>query len=292
MCASGRAASCRDRQPASMIRVIINADDFGLSPGVNRGIVTAFREGVLSSATLMANMPGFADAVRLARENPDLPVGVHLSLLWGPPVAGADRVPSLVEKSGDFPSSLASFALRYAAGRVADADVRTELRAQLARVVDAGITPTHVDTHKHVHCFPRVLDAVIDAAKVFGIARVRLPVEEGRPASAASWAKVQFARAMLHDARAKLAAAGLRTTDRFAGLGEARLDAGALDRILARLRPGTTEIMCHPGAAEDAASPYARAGLDRAAELEALTDPRMKSRLAAAGARLISFAEI
>ncbi len=101
-------------QVAAMMRAIVNADDFGLSPGINRGIVRAFRDGVLSSTTMMANMPAFEDAVALAKAHPGLGVGVHLTLVWGAPVAGAERVPSLVDRNGRFPAGLGG--LLYASG--------------------------------------------------------------------------------------------------------------------------------------------------------------------------------
>jgi len=161
-----------------MRRVIINADDFGLSPGVNRGILEAFRHGILSSTTMLVNLAHFDDAVGLAADNPDLPVGVHLSLLWGPPVSDPATVPTLIERDGCFPRSLLVLARRYALGRLCVDQVRMELRAQMARFRGAGLTPTHVDTHKHVHCLPGILAAVADVAAECGVHRARLPYEE------------------------------------------------------------------------------------------------------------------
>ena len=141
--------------------VIINADDFGLSPGVNRGILHAFREGILTSTTLLANPGHFDDAVALARETPELPVGVHLSVLWGPPVTDPAQVPSLLERDGRFPRSLTELARRYFLGALSLEQVRIELRHQSTKVLDTGLVPTHLDTHKHVHCLPGILEAVI-----------------------------------------------------------------------------------------------------------------------------------
>jgi hopanoid biosynthesis associated protein HpnK len=277
-------------------KVIVNADDFGLSPGVNRGIIAAFRDGVLSSTTLMANMPSFDEAVQLAKENPGLGVGVHLSLIWGAPVTPANKVPSLVERDGSFPANAKGLALRYVTGRLADAEVRTELRAQLRRVVDAGLKPTHVDTHKHIHCLPRVLDAVIAVAAEMGIDKIRLPIEATTSqagGSITSRAKVAILRTLFSGARRKLATAGITTTDHFAGLYDSdKLDAEALDRILAHLQPGATEIMCHPGDAEDAAIPYGGSWLNRQRELDALLDPRLKERIAASDIQLTNFRDI
>ncbi len=181
---------------------------------------------------------------------------------------------------------------------MSDADLRTEIRAQVTRLLDAGLVPTHLDTHKHVHCLPRILDAMLAVAAELGIGKVRLPVERpgagaASAGSLASRAKVAVLRTLLRNARPKLAAAGIRTTDHFAGLGcMDRLDAEALEGILAGLRPGVTEIMCHPGEAEDSASPYGGNALNRARELAALTDPRVRKRLAASGIELVHFGQI
>ena len=167
--------------------VIINADDFGLTPGVNRGILGAFRDGVLTSTTMLVNLRFFDEAVIIARDNPDLPVGIHLSLLWGRPVTDPARVPSLVERDGSFPRSLGVLARRYFMGRISEEEVKVELRSQVQKFLDAGLTPTHVDTHKHVHSLPGVLRAVTEVAREFGIERVRLPIEDVAGDSRPSW---------------------------------------------------------------------------------------------------------
>jgi predicted glycoside hydrolase/deacetylase ChbG (UPF0249 family) len=159
--------------------VIINADDFGLSPGVNRGIVKAFRDGVLTSTTMLVHLEHFEDAVRLARECRDLPVGVHLSLLWGRPVSDASEIPTLVGADGRFPTRLSTLAARYFRGRLSPDEARLEFRNQIRAFVDSGLSPTHVDTHKHVHCLPGILGALIAAARESGVDKVRLPEPAG-----------------------------------------------------------------------------------------------------------------
>ena len=158
--------------------VIINADDFGLTPGVNRGIVSAFREGVLTSTTMMVNMRWFDEAVELARENADLPVGIHLTLLWGRPVSDPVAVPSLVDDQGRFPRSLGTLGRRYMLGRLEPEHLKVEFRAQINKFQQAGLRPTHLDTHKHVQCLPGVLRAMLAVAREFDIRCVRFPVEQ------------------------------------------------------------------------------------------------------------------
>lgn len=274
--------------------VIINADDFGLSPGVNRGIVEAFREGVLTSTTMLTNLPAFEDATRLARAHPELPVGIHLSLLWGPPVSAPAQVPTLVERDGLFPRGLARLAARQAFGRLAPAEVRRELRAQLRRFVAAGLRPTHADTHKHVHALPGILEAVIEVAAEFGIDKLRLPREAPRrPCPPRAAAKRRLLAWLARGAPERLRRAGLRTTDHFAGVADQHcLNSAALCRILATLKPGVTEIMCHPGHADAAAAAYSRTPPRRELELASLKDPAVRRCLAEQAIRPMHWGEL
>lgn len=283
--------------------VIINADDFGLSPGVNRGIVSAYREGVLTSTTMLVNLEFFEDAVRLARENPDLPVGIHLSLLWGKPVSPAADVATLVDGDGCFPRSLTTLARRYFLGRLSPDQVTLELRNQIRAFLDAGLKPTHVDTHKHVHCLSGILDSLISAAREFGIDKVRLPAEEparpapdGRRTPRGSWTtegKRRLIRFFCRGARDRLRSAGMRSADHFVGIAHmARLNSDVLNRILSNLRSGTTEIMCHPGYVDEDARRYSSAPPHREAELTSLKDPRIKDCIDAGSIRLTHYGAI
>ena len=288
-----------------MQRVIINADDFGLSPGVNRGILGAFREGILSSTTMLVNLSHFDDAVRLAVANPDLPVGIHLSLLWGAPVSDPTAVPSLVERDGLFPRSLAVLARRYFLGTLRIDDVRTEFRAQVDRFRRAGLTPTHVDTHKHVHCLPGVLEALTQVAGELGFRRVRFPYEEGiessgatgnlssPPRSVKARLKRHVVRYLCRNGRTALERRRLQTTDHFVGIDYMDcLDADTLRFILANLRDGVTELMCHPGYDDDRAREYASTPPHRETELAALKDPTVRDYLEARGVQLIDYTGI
>lgn len=288
-----------------MKRVIINADDFGLSPGVNRGILAAFREGILSSTTMLVNLSHFDEAVSLALANPDLPVGIHLSLLWGAPVSDPDSVPSLVGHNGLFPRSLGVLARRYFSGTLRLEHVRTEFRAQIDRFQRAGLTPTHVDTHKHVHCLPGVLEALAAAAGERGIERVRLPYEDGSerrspreifPAPRRSWKarlKTDVVRYLCRNGRSTLTRRGLRTTDHFTGISDMDcLDADALRFILGNLRDGVTELMCHPGYDDEFAREYSHTPPHRETELAALKDPAVREYLEASGVQLIDYSDI
>jgi hopanoid biosynthesis associated protein HpnK len=283
-----------------MQRVIINADDFGLSPGVNRGILTAFREGVLTSTTMLVNLPSFDDAVRLARENPDLPVGIHLSLLWGAPVSAPSTVASLVEPDGRFPRSLSVLARRYFLGTLKLDHVRSEFRAQVERFRRAGLNPTHVDSHKHVHCLPGVLEALAHVVHEQGIRCVRLPYEDGlsqrtdaRSGSLKARVKSAIVGLLSRNGRHTLERLGLRTTDHFVGIEyQDRLDGDTMRFILSHLRDGVTELMCHPGYDDDLAREYSRTPPHRDRELAALRDPAVRECLTARGVQRISYNDI
>lgn len=276
--------------------VIINADDFGLTPGVNRGVLSCFREGVLTSTTMLVNLRFFEDAVAIARENPDLPVGIHLSLLWGRPISAASAVPTLVESDGCFSRGLGRLARRYFLGRLSMDEVQREFRAQIRKFLDAGLQPTHFDTHKHVHSLPGIRRALIAVAEEFGIRKLRIPLENGvgggRP-SLVTAIERNVVRFLCRDSRAELERAGFKTTDNFVGIDHMeQLDARALSEILRNLPDGVTELMCHPGYADEHLSEFARTPPDREQELAGLKDPAVKQLVASRGIRLMNYGEL
>ncbi|HXJ16101.1 MAG TPA: ChbG/HpnK family deacetylase, partial [Candidatus Polarisedimenticolia bacterium] len=163
-----------------MKELIVNADDFGLTRGVNEGIVRASQEGILTSATLMANGPAFEDAVDRARQCPRLGVGCHLALVGGRVVAPREKIPSLADRDGRLPRSIGVLMAKLSTGLVRTKDIEAEFRAQIEKICRAGIEPTHLDTHKHSHAHPLVTSALGRVAREFGIARVRNPVENLR----------------------------------------------------------------------------------------------------------------
>ncbi|HEV2667612.1 MAG TPA: ChbG/HpnK family deacetylase, partial [Blastocatellia bacterium] len=139
-------------------RLIVNADDFGLTNGVNCAIIEGHTRGLVSSATLMANMPAFDAAVRLAKDHPSLGVGLHFNITQGRPVAGASRVGSLIDDRGEFWGTSTAFLRRMLAGRLKIEEVVIELRAQIEKALNAGLRLTHVDSHKHTHALPQVCE--------------------------------------------------------------------------------------------------------------------------------------
>jgi chitin disaccharide deacetylase len=287
-----------------MKELILNADDFGLTLGVNEGIIRAHREGILTSTTLMANAPAFDDAVRRAGENPALGVGVHLVLIGGLPVAPRQQIASLVDNNAQLPRSLAAFVTKVSSGFVRPQHIENELLAQIEKVRAAGIEPSHVDTHKHTHAHPRVMESVARAAQACGIKRIRRPFEdlrdswnstrEDRAARVPQLAAAVAAHLASHSFDAICRRHGLCSPDRFLGLAlTGNIGVAALRSLIDTVSDGSSEIMLHPGICDpDLAQTGSRLQMQRQKELEALLAPELRNLLAARGIRLISYREV
>jgi hopanoid biosynthesis associated protein HpnK len=285
-------------------RLILNADDFGLTAGVNEGIVRAHREGILTSATIMANGAAFEDAVEKARSNPRLGVGCHIVLLGGNPVAPLEQIPSLVNAQGRLPESLPAFVARLSARMVKMNDLEAEIRAQILKVRKAGIEPTHVDTHKHAHVHPRVMEALARVAQEQGIHRVRKPVENirdswnGSSGKARGLSKQHLAASLVTTAGRQFRSIsrkyGLRSPDHFLGLAmTGKLGPEALRRMIGMVAEGETEIMLHPGICDDQLRGTGSRLLEqREAELAGLLDAGVRSTVEEREIRLISYREL
>lgn len=282
-----------------MIRVIINADDFGLSPCVNEGIVKAHRDGILTSATLMANTPGFEQAVGLAKDNPRLGVGLHLNIVRGFPLTPPDRIPTLVGRDGRFPTSAGKVIRNLMLGRVAPADLERELRAQIERALKAGVRLSHFDSEKNLHVIPAFFRAVLALGPEYGVKKVRFVREFRLSRHFGQSAKAAFLSLSSAWMRRAVRRAGVVIADRFYGISSSgRMTVAALDALLARQKEGSAEIMVHPG--------YVRADLlelepvvgryyinaCRELELGSLLDPRLKETVRSRGIQLINFHEL
>jgi hopanoid biosynthesis associated protein HpnK len=292
------------RDGCGMRELILNADDFGYTRGINEGILRAHREGVLTSATLMANGAAFDDAVSGAKSCPDLGIGCHLVLIGGLSVAPAAEIPSLVDAGGRLPDSLTVFVTRLSAGLIRVRDVELEFRAQIQKIRAAGIEPSHLDTHKHTHAHPRVMGAVCRVAQELGISRVRKPFENLRDSWDSSRARSSFfSQQLMAVAAARLAAPrfdalvrrhGLRAPDNFLGVASTgKMGAAALAQLIDALPDGRTEIMLHPGIYDaDLAATGSRLGRERQLELDALLDAGVKRAVLEKEVRLITFREL
>ena len=287
-----------------MKQLILNADDFGLTRGINQGIMRAHRGGILTSATLMANGPAFDDAIELAKANPQLGIGCHLVLSGGRAVAPREKIPSLAGPDGSLPESLAALVLRVTSGTLRTADIETELRAQIEKIRAAGIEATHVDTHKHTHCHPRVLNVVGRVARAFGISKIRNPVESARdswqstrpdvPGRILDFAASCAVRSIKSQFNSISRGYDLRSPDHFLGLvATGRLDATALVGLLQVVPEGTTEIMLHPGICDgDLRETHSRLQMHRETEMNALIAPEVMNVVTERQIHLISYRDL
>jgi predicted glycoside hydrolase/deacetylase ChbG (UPF0249 family) len=251
-------------------KLIVNADDLGLTAGVNRAIVETHRSGVVSSATLMANGAQFEDAVRMARAAPGLAVGCHVVLVDGTPVSPPGTVETLLAiRSAEpekFYSSLSAFAARAMLGGFDPDELVAEITAQIRKIQSTGLVVTHLDTHKHAHIFPAVLVALLRAARICGVRAIRnpfVPVKamparrfKGRRDLWKRYGQVRLLHRFSGQFLQRTKRAGVLAPDGVIGVIETGLVDSAGDgsgyssllrQAVASLPEGTWELVCHPG---------------------------------------------
>jgi predicted glycoside hydrolase/deacetylase ChbG (UPF0249 family) len=238
-----------------MTRLIVNADDFGQTPGINRAVLELHKSGVLSSATLMARAAGTDQAIEIARATPTLGVGCHIVLTDGEPVLPPAQITSLLDPSTNlFIASFPVFLGRLFHSRIRPDEIEAEVTAQIRFLQSRGVRVTHIDTHKHTHMFPRVLRPLLRGARACGIHLVRNPFEPVWAIRATAGtafvraAQVSILRCLQPAWRRIVAEEGFSTTGGTLGLsGTGALDALVLHRLLDRVPAGTWELVTHPG---------------------------------------------
>ena len=290
-----------------MRRLIVNADDFGFTSGINRAIVEAHTYGIVTSSTLMASGRAFEEAAHLAASVPRLSVGCHVVLIDGAPVLGADRLPSITTSNSNgsrFRDGLKSFAVRALAGRLNPHEIEIEACAQIRKLQSAGLSVSHVDTHKHTHLFPAVLRPLLRAARACGVRAVRNPFGPSKPLKSSTllarpglwtrYAEVKILRTLAAKFREAAKREGFVTPDGTLGV----VVTGALDEKLFRgvaaiIPEGTWEFVCHPGYNDaDLASARTRLRQSRETELRVLTMPEARQLLLEEGIALISYRDL
>jgi hopanoid biosynthesis associated protein HpnK len=290
-----------------MRRLIVNADDFGFTSGVNRAIVEAHTHGIVTSSTLMANGPAFEGAVKLAKTVPDLSVGCHVVLIDGQPLLDTKRLATLTasqDGGNQFRDSLKIFAARALTGRLDSAEIEAESTAQIHKLQSAGISVSHVDTHKHTHLFPSVLRPLLRAARACGVHAVRNPFGPRRPLRSGEllvrpnlwtrYAEVRILRTLAGKFRRTAKEEGFATPDGTLGV----VVTGVLDEKLFRhiaaiIPEGTWEFVCHPGYNdEELQRANTRLRLSRETELRVLTMPEVRVLLADSEIELISYRDL
>jgi hopanoid biosynthesis associated protein HpnK len=270
-------------------RLVVTADDFGLSLEVNEAVRRAHREGILTCASLMMGGPAVDEAVAIARAE-GLPVGLHLTLVDGRPVLPAERVPDLVDAQGLFRPGLGGPAVRLVLSARARRQARAESEAQMEAFLATGLKLDHVNAHHHFHLHPSVLTIVIELARQCRAPAVRVPFEPVVPPyRSALLGAVMMPWALR--ARRRLRQAGVGTNDALFGV----YDTGSMTeaawlRIVPRIGPGLTEVYCHPAMSLTASPGEAPAASPPPDELAGLLSPVVRAALDRAGVRRTSFA--
>ena len=286
-----------------MRRLIVNADDFGFTSGVNRAIVEAHSHGIVTSSTLMANGPAFTEAVELAKRNPRLGVGCHVVLIDGEPLLDREKIPSLTH-SRRFRDSLKSFAARALSRRIDEEEIFAEVAAQIRKLQASAISVSHVDTHKHTHLFPRILRPVLRAARECGVRAVRnpfgprLPMRSSklmqRPNLWTRYAQLRILGGFAKNFRSAVAREGFVTPDGTLGIEvTGNLDETLFHAIAESIPEGTWEFVCHPGYNDaDLRNANTRLRESRETELRVLTLPGAREILEQKRIQLISYRDL
>lgn len=257
--------------------LIVNADDFGMSENICKGIEHCHAHGIVTSTSLMSNMPSLDLAAEIAKKNKSLSIGLHINLSLSKPLT-------------NFSNGTMTNAnlVKAILGRINKDAAQKEIEAQIQAALDAGIKLTHLDGHKHVHIMPKVIDAVIDSALSFNIKWIRLPLEAmSTTYSLKQTPKAKLVRYLSLKAKKKIEDANLKHPNYFYGISETgRLDEEKLKSIIKNLQEGISEIMCHPG------YPNQTDSLDRKKELMALTDRGVRKEIEANGIQMTNYGDL
>jgi len=284
-------------------RLIVNADDFGFTSGVNRAIVEAHTRGVVTSATLMAGGRAFDEAIALTKTVPKLSVGCHVVLIDGEPLLELEKVRSLTA-SRQFRDGIKMFAVRALSGQIDAGEITAEATAQIRKIQSAGIAVSHVDSHKHTHLFPQILRPVLRAAADCGVKAVRnpfgprFPLRSGRllarPNLWTRYAEVRILRRFAGTFHRAVEREGFVTPDGTLGIEvTGTLDEKLFQAIAGSIPEGTWEFVCHPGYNDaELRACNTRLRESRETELRVLTLPDARDLLAREGIELISYRDL
>ncbi|MHC1697649.1 MAG: hopanoid biosynthesis-associated protein HpnK [Geobacteraceae bacterium] len=277
-----------------MTKLIVNADDFGLSGGANRAVIRAYREGILTSTSLMVKGRAFAEAVSLAKENPGLQVGLHLTLLQGQAVLPPEELPGLVDREGNFPTDPVLTGMRFFFCRSLRGELQREIEAQILRFRETGLPLSHIDGHLNIHMHPTVFAILAELMPKYGISSFRLtrenlardPAKDGTRRIGRRLDAFIFAR-LAENCRPVLDRLGIRYSDEVKGLlNSGRMTEEYLLKVLDGLEPGCTEIYFHPGCLPDPEIAAWMPDYRHEEELAALTSSKVREKITKQGIRL------
>lgn len=278
-------------------RLLVNADDLGLTKAVTDGIIEAHQQGIVTSASIIAGAEAFDYAVKQALHNASLGVGVHLTLVEERPVANAQDIPTLVQSNGKLPGKYSQLLSGLVTGRIRSKHVEHELRAQIEKCIDAGLSPTHLDSHQHIHALPSLFRMVLRLAEEFQISGIRLP-RDSPARNSVSW-RGGFLQKTILCLLARWDGYRIRNTrvvscERMVGLFESGvLHEDLLLQIVSSLPEGTTELVCHPGRTDaESLTKYSHWHYNWQAELNALTSKTVRDLLDSQRIELINYADL
>jgi hopanoid biosynthesis associated protein HpnK len=270
-----------------MRSVIVTADDFGLSPGVNAAVEKAWQIGILTGASLMPGGAAFTEAVKIAKRNPGLQVGLHLTLVQGRAVLPPAKIPGLVNHSGEFGDNPVSAGMRYFFDKGIYKQLKHEIEAQIQRVADSGIPLTHLDGHLNIHLHPTVFAFLAELMPRYGITSFRLSRERlahnlrfDRERRFGKTVERVIFGALAKHARPTLQQLGIRYAGEVKGvLNSGRMTGEYILKILDGLNDGLTELYFHPGILPDGEITRRMPDYCHEAELAAITSPVIRDRL-------------
>lgn len=275
-----------------MLSLIVNADDFGLIEKVNEAILKSYRDGILRSASLMANGKSFDHAVKIIKSNPELDIGVHLTLIEEKPIINADKLPSLLDENGNFHKHAIDFVKKYFSNKISLEEVRNELTAQFEKILDHGVKISHIDSHQHLHILPKILDITIELANHYDIRFIRFPKEK-------------FSSYMFRDLKSINRIAQMVALNHFCSKAKEKISCktdyftgfyfgGKLNKqnLIALIYDlgfdGVCELMCHPGCTDDPTN-YSHRKYRQAEEILALVDREVAELLIKRNIEITSF---
>ncbi len=277
----------------SLKKVVINGDDFGLSPSVNQAVIQAHEQGILTSTSLMVSGKASAEAVNLAKAHPNLGVGLHLVLVCGQSVLPPEQIPHLVDREGNFPDDPVKAGLTYQFNQAARQELKQEIRAQLKKFQQTGLPLSHVDGHLHLHTHPVVLGILTDLAQEFQIKVIRLPSEELHFTLAIDKSNLpikiihsQVFQQLRRYGERLLHTQGIMTPDKVYGLlATGKMSEAYLQQLIPKIQANVIEIYSHPDCS-DQTNPTGPL------ELQALLSPSVRDRLQDSGFELVNFHQL
>ena len=267
--------------------IIVNADDFGLTEGINRGIIYGYQNGIVTRASIMASGSAFNHAISLSKDNPGLPIGIHLTLVAERPVSPTDKIRSLIGSNGLFFKDYKTFLVKYFKHKIKLEEIHIEIEAQMEMLQNRGLRINHIDSHQHLHMLPGIFELVFTAAKKLGIEKIRLLRANGlRLKSMRELALTLMQKACLR----KIERKGIKFIPNYWGMSRnSVLKEEALLSFINKIIPGVTEIVCHPGYVDsEYREKYSDWGYCPEEELRALTSEKVKRELNAQNIYLIS----